>query len=283
MGEAAHPGPGGAPTTAERVSQLEVLERELTRLEGYAQHTRGAVREEDEAAADHLRQALAHLRNNVNVVAPPRATCKCVRCGLEFRAAPEADAEEAAAAERAALENHVKDVHLLGSLVQEGAEAERAPVIQKLIERGAALRDELLGKAARDVNPARVKELLAEAGIGDTEAGSQEDARKAIAVLTKAKAAERVDAMFRLLLAVIASEGGALAAQSLVMSDGDELPDVPDVHRDPDGVRFDRTPLGQRLLEMPAYKERNKSEREMLWCSVAFAAPRSPATPFVRN
>ena len=61
VGEAAHPGPGGAPTTAERVSQLEVLERELTRLEGYAQHTRGAVREEDEAAADHLRQALAHL------------------------------------------------------------------------------------------------------------------------------------------------------------------------------------------------------------------------------
>ena len=276
VGEASHPGPPRAPTAEQRATQLQALERELARAEGCARRTHGTAEQaEDDAVVEHLRQALAHVRN-VQHAGP--GTFKCVRCRREFRACPlvaaASGAEAAAAAAAEALQQHVIDVHLLASLKQDEY-AERAPVIVKLIEQGAALRDELLEKAAADVNPARVKELLAAAGIGDTQAGTEADAKKAMATLTKATAAERVDAMFRLLLAVVSTPDGVLAAQRVVIS-ADGLP--ADVHQEGDGSTFEATLLGQRLLAMPGFKDRSAGDRQMLWCTVAFAAPRTPRT-----
>ena len=234
------------------MTQLEDAVACAERLEG---RSTGTVQATERSVAAKLREVLAEVQA---ITPPPVVERECVRCGR-------------VCANREELQQHVVDAHLLGSLRQtgEGAAAERAPVMVGLREQGAELRRELLDTDVPD--PGRVKELLNAAGIVTTEVGSAKDTERAVNTLLPGTTTTeaRVDAMFRLLYAVVGDDLDGINACRDVVND------------DLDGVgKITGTALSRRLLALPAYAAlKSDGVKAQLWYTVAFAARGAPRNP----
>ena len=271
VGEASHPGPakarrGAAATPKQLAKMLSDLESVWTRAVQFAPYSTGDVL----AVQERLRADLPALVAQLRLVAPDeRAPVTCVRCGLAFGTGADAAAHKEL---ETALQGHVVGEHLLGSLRQEKL-AERSTLLTKLTEQGPALRRELLEKDLAAVSAEAVKRHLEAAGItGGGEIGSQNDTKQALQILGGTiGAADRADAMCRLLLAVVTPrEAGDVrgfeAVRAVVLvDDGRAVSDVCATGK------LEDTLLGQRLRELPVYADLDLDGQRHLWYSVAFA------------